>query len=92
MELTSAREKNQLQSESQGNLIKDIRQQLEKAQEEIAQNKADDSGQRREKVEALEAELKKKDAASEKEADSLREEIRTLKDQLLKVWKPRHSL
>ncbi len=86
------REKHQLQSDSQGNLIKDIRQQLEKAQEEIAQNKADDSGQRREKVEALEAELKKKDAASEKEADSLREEIRTLKDQLLKVWKPRHSL
>ena len=84
------REKHQLQSESQGNLIKDIRQQLEKAQEEIAQKKSDDSRQWREKAEALEIELREKDAALEKEGDSLREEIRTLENQLPKVCPPGH--
>jgi hypothetical protein len=82
-------EKHQLQSESQDNLIKDIRQQLEKAQEEISQNTSDDAGQWREKAEALEAKLREKEAALEKEGDSLREEIRTLENQLLKVRKRR---
>jgi hypothetical protein len=85
------REKHQLQSDSQGNLIKDIRQQLEKAQEEIAQKKSDDSRQWREKAEALEIELREKDAASVNEGDSLREEILTLENQLPKVCQPRHN-
>jgi hypothetical protein len=85
------REKHQLQSESQGNIIKDIRQQLEKAQEEIAQKKSDDSRQWREKAEALEIELREKDAALLKEGDSLREEIRTLENQLPEVCQRRHN-
>jgi DNA repair exonuclease SbcCD ATPase subunit len=91
-ELSSERETYQQQLDSQDKLIKDIRQELEKAQEEIAQKGSDDSvtireeleKKLREKDDALESEQQMRSSA-EKEIEKLREDLRSLENQLLKV-------
>lgn len=91
-ELSSEREKYQQQLDSQDKLIKDIRQELEKAQEEMAQKGSDDSetvreeleNKLREKDDALESEQQMRSSV-EKEKEKLREDLRRLENQLLKV-------
>jgi chromosome segregation ATPase len=91
-ELSSERETYQQQLDSQDKLIKDIRQELEKAQEEMAQKGSDDSVTIREE---LEKKLREKDDALEseqqmrsnveKEKEKLLEDLRSLENQLHKV-------